>query len=192
MLDGLDDEDGRELASLVALAAVEDAVPRAAESVQRALRPHECDRFETLGGYADVLAAVARDRPGVGIALALGRDVEPTALETWREHGRRAHAALRAADTGRYDGLFVARVGGKAPLGTVARLCSQYRSPEPVALAVTDGEAAVVAGNGTAIEAPLGEAAAALDGRAVARDGRGTATFDGTADDYLVAFREAQ
>ena len=191
-LEGLDAVDGRELASLVALAAVEDAVPRAAESVRRALRPYECDRFETLGGYADVLAAVAQDSPGVGIALALGNGVESTALKTWRAHGQRAHAALRSADTGRYDGLYVARVDDEAPLGTVARLCFAYRSPEPVALAVTDGEAAVVAERGTPLAAPLRAAAAALDGRAVARAGRGAATFDGTADDYLVAFREAQ
>ena len=191
-LEGLDgDGGGREVASLVALAAVEpdDAVPRAAETVREALRPYDCDRFETLGGYADVLGAVAADRPGVGLALALGRDVETTALETWREHGRRAHAALRAADAGRYDGFYVARVGDDAPLGTVARLCLGYRSPEPVALVAADGRAAVAAE--TAVAAPFEAAAAALDGRAVVRDGRGAATFDGTAADYLDAYREA-
>ena len=191
-LDGDGDGGGREVASLVALAAVEpdDAVPRAAETVRETLRPYGCDRFETLGGYADVLGAVAADRPGVGLALALGRDVEPTALETWREHGRRAHAALRAADTGRYDGFYVARVDDDdAPLGTVARLCLGYRSPEPVALVAADGRAAVAAE--TAVAAPFETAAAALDGRAVVREGRGAATFDGTAADYLDAYREA-
>ncbi|PSQ41806.1 hypothetical protein BRD14_05635 [Halobacteriales archaeon SW_5_68_122] len=191
-LAGLDDEQGRRLASLVALSVVEDAVPRAAEAVERALRPYECDRFETLGGYADVLTAVARERPGVGVALALGRDVEATALETWRDHGQRAHTALRTADTGRYDGLYAARVGKDAPLGTVARLCFEYRSPEPLALAVTDGRAAVFTETGVDVEGPLRAAATALNGRATARDGRGAATFDGTADEYLVAFREAQ
>ena len=191
-LAGLDEEGGRQLASLVALSVVEDAVPRAAEAVERALRPYECDRFETLGGYADVLTAVARERPGVGVALALGRDVEATALETWRDHGQRAHTALRTADTGRYDGLYAARVDGDAPLGTVARLCFEYRSPEPLALAVTDGRAAVFAEAGVDVEGPLRAAATALEGRATARDGRGAATFDGTADEYLVAFREAQ
>ena len=191
-LEGLDGSGGgREVASLVALAAVEpdDAVPRAAETVREALRPYDCDRFGTLGGYADVLGAVAADRPGVGLALALGRDVETTALETWREHGRRAHAALRAADAGRYDGFYVARVDDDAPLGTVARLCLGYRSPEPVALVAADGRAAVAAE--TAVAAPFEAAAAALDGRAVVREGRGAATFDGTAADYLDAYREA-
>ena len=191
-LAGLDDEGGRQLASLVALSAVEDAVPRAAESVERALRPYECDRFETLGGYADVLAAVAQDRPGVGVALALDRGVEATALETWHDHSRRAHTALRTADTGRYEGVYAARVDGDAPLGTVARLCFEYRSPEPLALAVTDGRAAVFAEADADVEGPLRGAAVALDGRATARDGRGAAAFDATADEYLVAFREAQ
>ncbi len=181
----------RRLASDVALAAVDGAPERAAESVERAVRPYGCDRFETLGGYADVLNAVAQDRPGTGIALALalGRRVDEAAIETWRDHGRRAHAAIRAADTGRYDGVFVARVDGDAPIDTVARLVGAYRSPEPVAVAVTDGRAAVVADR--PIEAPLREAARTLDGRAIARNGRGTASFDGTPTDYVTAFREA-
>ncbi|WP_178916662.1 hypothetical protein [Natronomonas gomsonensis] len=187
--------DDRELASLVALSAVQDAPPRAAEAVERALYPYECKRFSTLGGYADVLDAVARERPGTGIALALGNDIESAALESWRSHGQRAHEALRTATTGRYDGVFVARCDadeeGAVPLGTVARLLFAYRSPEPVALAVTDGEAAVVAETDTAAADALGAAAADLDGRSTARDGHGAATFDGTATDYVAAFREA-
>ena len=42
-----------------------------------------------------------------------------------------------------------------------------------------------------AVAAPFEAAAAALDGRAVVREGRGAATFDGTAADYLDAYREA-
>ena len=182
-------KDGRDLASFVALSAVRDAPPRAAAAVERALRPYGCERFETLGGFADVLDAVARDRPGTGLALALGADVEAAALEAWRGHGERAHAALRAADTGRYDGVYVARVDGTAPLGTVARLLFEYRSPEPVALAVRDGEAA--AAGASSVEDALRDAATALDGRATARDGRGAATFDGTDDEYVDAFRRA-
>jgi hypothetical protein len=193
-LEGFDGDD-RELASLVALSAVQDAPPRAAEAVERALYPYDCDRFETLGGYADVLDAVARERPGTGIALALGNGVESAALESWRSHGQRAHEALRTANTGRYDGVFVARCDatdeGDTPLGTVARLLFAYRSPEPVALAVTDGEAAVVAEADSAAADALGAAAADLDGRSTARDGHGAATFDGTATDYVAAFREA-
>jgi hypothetical protein len=203
MLDGVDDP--RNLASLVALSAVEDAPPRAPEAVDRALPPSESYRFQTLGGFADVLDAVARVRPGTGIALALGHDVESTALTAWQAHGRAVHTALRTADTGRYDGVSVARVDGlgagerpdeltsrhgDAPLlGTVARLSFEYRSLEPVALAVTDGAAAAVG------EAPVEEAiraaTTALGGRSTARDSHGTATFDGTATDFVAAFREA-
>jgi hypothetical protein len=185
------DPDGRELASLLALSAIEDAPPRAAEAVERALRPYVTDRFETLGGFADVLDAVARSQPGTGIALALGGDVEAAALESWRAHGQRAHEALREADTGRYDGVFVARVEEGSPelLGTVARLCFQYRSPEPVALAVTDGAAAAV--GETALEEPMRTAVSALDGRTAGRGETAVATFEGTATDITAAFREA-
>ena len=196
-LDGSDGDD-REFASFVALSAVQDAPPRAAEAVERALYPYECGRFETLGGYADVLDAVARERPGTGIALALGNAIEDSALDVWRTHGQRAHEALRTAHTGRYDGVFVARCdaaeegdGDAVPLGTVARLLLAYRSPEPIALAVVDGAAAVAAEDASGGTDALSSAAASLDGRSTARDGRGAATFDGTATDYVAAFREA-
>lgn len=190
-LEELDDPDGRELASFVALSAIEGAPPRAAEAVERAVHPYISDRFGTLGGFADVLDTVARARPGTGIALALGHEVEPSAIEIWRSHGERAHAALRGADAGRYDGVYVLRLDGGSPafLGTVARLCLSYRSPEPIALAVTDGAAA--AAGETAVGTPLRETAAGLDGRATARDTHGAATFDGTIAGFTAAFREA-
>jgi len=71
-LGAFDDPDGRTLASVLALSAIENAPPRAAEAVERALHPYVTERFETLGGFADVLDAVARVEPGTGIALALG------------------------------------------------------------------------------------------------------------------------
>lgn len=183
--------DDREIASFVALSAIESAPPRAADAVERTVRPYVTDRFETLGGFADVLDAVARLQPGTGIALALGHDVEHAALESWRAHAQRVHTALREADTGRYDGVYVVRLEDGSPelLGTVARLSFQYRSPEPIALAVTDGAAAAMSETG--IDEPLRDAAAAFDGRATARDGCGTATFDGSMTDFTTAFREA-
>jgi hypothetical protein len=190
-LSRLGDPTGRELASFVALSAVEDAPPRAATAVERALRPYSIGRFETLGGFADVLDGVARAQPGTGLALALGHDVEAAARDVWRAHGTRAHAALRSAQTGRYEGLYVVRIESASPalLGTVARLAFQYRSPEPVTVAVTDGAAAVT--GETPIGSPLSETATALDGRASARNETGTATFDGTPDDFTAAFRGA-
>ncbi len=190
-LSSLDDSTGRELASFVALSAVEDAPPRAAEAIERALRPYASDRFETLGGFADVLDGVARVEPGTGLALALGSDVERAARTVWRTHAESAHTAIRTADTGRYDGVYVVRVDEATPalLGTVARLAFWYRSPEPIALAVTDDAAAAV--SETAIETSLSESATALGGRASVRDTAGTATFDGTSDDFTAAFRRA-
>ncbi len=190
-LSDLDDPNGRELASFLALSIVEKAPPRAAEAVERALRPYVTDRFETLGGFADVLDAAARIQPGIGLALALGNDVETAAETAWRTHGERAHTALRTADTGRYDGLYAVRTEDVTPelLGTVARLAFQYRSPEPIALAVTDGAAAAV--GETAIEGPLSETAAALEGRSVAGNGTGTAIFEETADEFTATFRGA-
>lgn len=179
----------RRLASWVALSIPESAPPRGAEVLEGALRPHVSDRFETIGGFAEVLDALARDRPGTGIALTLGQDVEDAALDVWKRHGRRAHEGLDAAETRRHDGLFVASVPDDAPIGTVARLCFGYRAPEPIALVVRDGAAAVAADR--PIERPMREAAATLEGRATVRRRRGRARFAGTGDEFVAALREA-
>ncbi|WP_101296483.1 exonuclease RecJ [Halegenticoccus soli] len=177
----------RRVASLVAIeaTAVEDATPRAAEAVGRALRPYATPGgpFETVGGYADVLDAVARERPGTGVALALGHGdcgapsgaaavdartrLRTAALDAWREHARNAHAALAEATTGRYDGVFVARPGSETPPGalpTVARLLRDFRSPEPVALVVADGFAAAASVEPIDLGSVMTAAVAALDG----------------------------
>ncbi|WP_135364431.1 hypothetical protein [Halosimplex halophilum] len=197
-LDGADaadlDEGGRRrLASLVALRTVgDDAVPpRGGHAVERALRPFDGGPFATVGGYADVLDAVARERPGTGVALALGHDVGEAALNAWRTHARRAHAAVADATTGRYDGLFVARAEtAGAPVGTLARLVHDYRSPEPVTLAVTDGAAALVADDRD-LESPLATAAEGVDGTAAATGTTGRARFDVETGAVITAVREA-
>jgi hypothetical protein len=140
-----DESDYRRVASLVALEATGDeASERAAEAVEAVLRPYVGGPFETIGGYADVIEAVARERPGTAVALALGSDVRTQALSAWRTHARRAHAGIRAATTGRYDGLFVVRDDGDLPVETAARLVGDFRSPEPVTLVMTDDRAAAV------------------------------------------------
>ncbi|WP_276272427.1 hypothetical protein [Haloarcula litorea] len=189
----LDDDARRRVASLVALAVTgtDTAPPRAAAAVERALRPYAGGPFETVGGYADVLDAVARERPGVGIALALGHEsVRDEALDAWRTHGGRAHAAVASATTGRYDGLFVAR-GDAMPVGTAARLVADFRAPEPVTLVVTDGEAAARAADGRDVAAPMRTAAESVDGTAVGRGERARARFDVSTADFITAFREA-
>ena len=137
----------RRLASLVAVdvTTATDASTESATAVERALGPYAIATddvpFETVGGYADVLEALAREAPGTGVALALSvapdDDLVAAALDAWRTHGTTAHAALDAATIGRYDGCAVFRVDTTQPvLPTVARLARDFCSPEPVAIAV--------------------------------------------------------
>lgn len=196
-LDGLDARgESQRVASMVAFAVCGDdaSAPVASESVERFLRPLALPggRFETVEGYADVLDAVARERPGMAVPLALGAVEPETGLRSWREHTVAAHEAVRSASTGRYDGLFVARCDD-APLGTVARLVGGYRSPEPLTLAVGGDEAvATAAGDGHPedVGSLVAEVAADCGGT-----GGGTATrghargVDPTA--FVGVFREA-
>lgn len=207
----LDDEAHRAVSSefALAVAGTESATGRAAESVERALRPHAVPDggtgdesgdsspdalapFATVEGYADVLEAVARERPGAGVALALGHDARADALDAWRDHGERAHTVLREATTGRYDGLFALRTDD-APVETVARLLRDFRSPEPTAVVVTDSEAAAAATSESAVGAMMTEAAKAVGGTGGGTPSRGYARFDPETDakEFLAAFREA-
>lgn len=231
-LSGLDsaadpgEETRRRVASLTAVAAVsaEGTVPRAADAVERALRPYETPEasFATVGGYADVLGAVARERPGVGVALALSEastaadaseqrsqsereaesGIRTAALDAWREHASLVHTELRDATTGRYDGLFVARLGASASVGrlaTAARLLRDFQSPEPVALAVADGAAAATRLEGAPPE-DLGRAAADAaarlrtegdaDATGYGTRRHGEATFESDTSTFIAAFRE--
>lgn len=196
------DDADRRVASLLALSVLgePDATPRAAECVERALRPYEGGPFETVGGYADVLDSVAREQPGTGVALALGHDARAAALDAWRTHGSRAQQALRSATTGRYDGLFVAR-GSAAdlgvtdpadvPVGTAARLLRDFRSPEPVALFVTDGRAGAAATGQYDLDATMREAATAVDGQGGGSPRRAQARFETDTAEFIMAVREA-
>jgi len=152
-----DTDDRRRVASLVALAVaeVEDCPPRATRAIERALNPHVGGPYETVGGYADVLDALARTRPGLGIAVALGRGGCDDALETWREHGVAVHRAVSEADRARHDGLVVAHVDAArsvSRLESVARLVRDFRSPEPTVLAL-GADAAVLTTVADAVDA---------------------------------------
>ncbi|PHQ37987.1 exonuclease RecJ [Halorubrum persicum] len=230
----IDDDAHRRLASLVAVdvADADGASARAASAVERALRPYatvgDAAPFETVGGYADVLDALAREAPGTGVALALDADpdteLRTATLDAWRTHGLAAHRALDAATAARYDGCFVARVDlagddtgggdGAAPdaaavLPTVARLARDFRSPEPVAVAVDEAAgllaAAAINGSRAADDAPpepigIGDACRSAAGD-VGGDGWGTAErggiavaeseIDGDITGALAALREA-
>jgi hypothetical protein len=147
---GTDDEARRTVASRVALAVAgdDDATPRAADAVERLLGPYRTPDapVETLAGYADVLTAAARERPGTGVAVALGHGGTDAALGAWRDHGRAVHAALDSAPTTRHDGVVAVAVddaGTPGRLATLARLVRDFRSPEPLVAAVGDGVVAV-------------------------------------------------
>lgn len=192
--DRTDEDTHRRVASLVALSVAgdDDGTERGTHAVERVLRPYVGGPFETVGGYADVLDAVAREQPGLAVALAVdGLDVE-TALETWRTHGQRAHAALADAKTGRYDGLFVVRCDGAAPVGTVVRLARDFRSPEPVVLVVADGEAAAVGPADADVGETIRTTSADVGGEGDGTPTRGRARFDADETEFVVAFREAQ
>ncbi|PSP97760.1 exonuclease RecJ [Halobacteriales archaeon QS_4_70_19] len=184
---------GRRLASLLAFDAIRSggAPPRAADAVERALRPHAGGRcpFATVEGYADVLAATARRDPGTGVALALGHDARDAALDAWRDHAVAVHRAVGAAETSRYDGL-LAVLTRTGPVETVARLVRDFRSPEPAVLVIGDGEAAA-AGDGVNVGGALRTAAAAADGTSHTRGDTAYARLD-TSDPAgcIDAFRE--
>lgn len=137
-----------------------------------------------------MLDALAREQPGRAVAVVLGAEVDP--LPVWRDHAERAHAAVRTAETGRYDGLLVARCEGPAPVGTVARLLRDYRSPEPVVLSVGDGQAAMTAipDAGVDVGATLERVAGAVGGAAGGTPQRGRAQFDDQ-QAFIGATREA-
>lgn len=198
------DDGRRQTASLLALAVAgtEEATPRAAERVERVLRPyaiaepHGDDErsagvgFATVGGYADVLRATAHERPGVGLALALGHDARETALDAWRTHAKRAHTALQDATTERHRNVFVARVDADVPLATTARLLRDFRSPEPVALVLAGTDAAAAACEDIDLRGKMNEAATAAGGEGEGSARRGCARFN-DAEKFLATFREA-
>ncbi|RDI70833.1 hypothetical protein DWB78_03320, partial [Halopelagius longus] len=200
----LDADAHRTVASVLALDVAGDdaATTRAAEAVERAVRPYATPNatFATLGGFADVLDAAARERPGTGVALALGYDARVPALEAWRDHAVAVHADVREAHTGRYEGVFVVRATDRTAdsvgrLATVARLVRDFRSPEPFVLAVGDGLAAAAAVERGAADAmsavaeEFGDDTGAWDGDAT----RAVARFDADSEEaeVIAAVREA-
>ncbi|GAB7017964.1 exonuclease [Halostagnicola sp. A-GB9-2] len=197
----------RKIGSLVAIDAVgmPEATDGASNAIARALSPyaatnaspdvpestrHTVPVFETIGGYADVLEATARVEPGTGIALALGHDARDPALDAWRDHGRVAHAALGAGSTERYNGIVVVNIDD-GPVETVARLTAAYRSPEPLVLAVGDGETGVATTDARPLGSTLEAITRELDGEGIGCGydvgrRRGYLTYDSDADESTI------
>ena len=200
--DAVDEATHRRLASLVAVDTVtsEAATPAAADAVDTALHPYATPTgpFATLGGYADVLSILAREAPGIAVALALGADVAEDALATWRDHAAAAHRALAESTTGRYEGVFVCRIetDRSAIVPTVARLASAFRSPEPVTLVVTEHEggrhAAAAASEPRGLDQAMDRLATEFDGQAGGTPRLATLRVDGREESTLIAaLREA-
>jgi hypothetical protein len=186
-------EDHRGVASLAALSATADeASERATVTVERFLRPFVGGPAETVGGYADVLEATARDAPGQAVGLALGHETVDSALPVWRTHAQRAHEALSAATTGRYDGLFAVKCDGSVPVGTVARLAAGFRSPEPVVLALGAdcAEARRIPEATAHVGQILEQASATVGGTGRGTPRRGRARFETDPAEFLLAVRE--
>lgn len=201
-----DEEALRTLASRVAIAATgEDRSPRAAETIAASLRPYTTPSgpLATIGGLSDVLATVGVDRPDVALSFAIAPAADrDRALAAWRDHSVAAHAAIDDARTGRYDGLFVAKIATERPsiVPTVARLLRDAYSPEPVVLVLTadpiDGRrhAAMAAAEPRSIDETLAAAAAEFDGVTIGSATRARASvvdaesnFDGQ---LIAAIRE--
>ena len=190
-------ESDRRLASLVTVDTVtaEGATERAATEIERALRPYVTPDapFRTLGGYADVLDAVARTAPAAGVSLALGErsgDATDAALAAWRKYGAAVHGHLRSAETRRHHGVWVLETEADAAvLPAVARLARAFRSPESVALALSEGAAAAAGESG--IGDAVTTAANAVDGTGHGTADTGWARFDTDTEQFTDAFREA-
>jgi hypothetical protein len=184
------EEHWRRLSSDLALAVAETAPPvsPAGAALERILRPHVGGPLETVGGYADVLDALARRAPGLGIAAVLGDVDADAALDTWRSHGKAVHDAVAGADLRRHDGLVTtdADVADSA-VGPVARLLRDYRSPEPAVFVVGRGRSALAVGeqanaaallrdctdDSTVVDGDAGVASAPADAETALRDALG-------------------
>jgi|APHM01.1.fsa_nt_gi hypothetical protein len=135
----------RTVASMAALTvAAEASTPAASTAVERALRPLTGGPLGTAAGLGDVLDVLADSDPGLAVAAALGHADESAVLSAWRTGATRVHDAVRDADLTRHDGVVVARTTADPPIAPVARLCREYRSPEPTVVVATESSATAV------------------------------------------------
>ncbi len=180
----IDEDTGRARAEALALSVAAAGGPaRAAEVVERLLHPAVGGPFETVPGYADVLVALAARAPGLGLQVAmqgdsLAADRRDEALEHWRAHGEATHAAVRAADPKRYDGLVVVETE-RDPTPATARLLRDFVAPEPVVVILgPDTVRATTRGDEGAFAAAVEAATEAVDGRVVTAGRHARARLD--------------
>lgn len=143
------DEARTKLASMIAM-EVSPANAGAEGGLERVLAPMTSPGpFETIEGYADVLAALAMTDPGTGIAFVLGHVSPSDALESWKSAGAAIHRGVVSLDPTRVGEVAVGSVEEVTPV-PVARLARDFRVSDPhvlvgngesVALATTDRDA---------------------------------------------------
>jgi hypothetical protein len=188
------EERGRELAAAVALDVVENAAldTAASEALEALLRPYVGGPFETIAGYADVLDVLAAADPGLGLALALGREgVDATARDTWKPSAARIHDAVEAAHITGAEGVCIAKSTDEL-IGPVARLVAGYRSPEPETVVVGDTTAVA---HSRAEADPLDRLEAATDaqgGTALSTPRGARARFEGDREAVIETVRDQQ
>ncbi|MFB6085527.1 MAG: hypothetical protein ABEJ84_01760 [Halodesulfurarchaeum sp.] len=145
----LDESGHRKLASAVALRVTEGTTTdRATAQLANALGPRTSPTaFETIGGYADVLAAGAAIDAGGALTALLGDTDETALLESWREYGVAVHEAVAALPAGN-ETVELATVD--IPPLAVARLGRDFRvnaerlyvaGPDSIALATREANA---------------------------------------------------
>ncbi|MFP4217714.1 MAG: hypothetical protein ACLFR6_02555 [Salinarchaeum sp.] len=185
----LDSDAHRRVASLVAVLGTNTPTPqRAAETIDTLVYPTvHAGPFPTVEGYAEVLDAVAREHPGTAVAIALGGDAIDSARTSWRQHAEAVHAAIEAAETERYGGLYAAFVADHRAL-TVARVLHRSVSPEPVTLVLGEQRAALVGDPEADLRAATTAIAETVSGSSDGTQHYGVIDHDGTvADRTLVA-----
>ena len=172
-------DDGDALTRLRSRVAVAGSRPGAVgdpDAIKRLLRPHTCaGPFPTIEGYADVLAVLAAEAPGLASSLVVGSDVREPALAAWQRHAGATHRCLRTASTERYGGLFVVSVED-GPVQTVATAAARLCSPEPVTVALGAERTAVVARTDQSVRAVTAALTEATGGTSDGTKHRGVIT----------------
>lgn len=160
----------RRLASHVAMVTTDGPAPsRSTEALQRSLQPHvhgDCP-FATVEGAGDVLDSLSRGSPGLGVAVAVGGLDRTAALDAWRTHAARVHAAVASANVPADAGDHVVSVSDvDADPVAVARLLRDFVTDAPNVLVADDAGAALATADADAPETLADADADAIGGTA--------------------------
>lgn len=158
------------------------------ESLRRLVAPHDSPGpFPTIEGFADVLAVLAGEAPGLATSLVVGGDVGDAAVTEWKRQAQASHRCLETGETERYGGLFVIFADG-GPVRTIATTAARLLSPEPVTLVIGAEETAVVARSDASVRAVTAAITDATGGTSDGTKHRGVITHTPVPDrDQIVS-----